>query len=266
MAVEDDALGGELQGRRGTRQGCAPRFFVGITTDTGTAPASTSGLGSRVRRTCRDSHRRATCRERCNRALAASVRRATPRGMRLQRSRPARSGSAHVPARARFGRANSACRARPARTAPPARPSRAGEDPARHRHAVGAATAGRPRRASRWRGRLRGAATRCPSSPPTRAICGLLDVPLHEPIERDGVTVRCFPVSPPRFWGTSPPMARALRDAIPRADVVHLHSLYSLPRQGRRADLRACRRPLRHAAARRPRPLPLPAPPPAPSG
>ena len=55
---------------------------------------------------------------------------------------------------------------------------------------------------------------------------GPLDVPLHEPIERDGVTVRHFPVSPPRFWGTSPPMARALRDAIPRADVVHLHSLY----------------------------------------
>ena len=55
---------------------------------------------------------------------------------------------------------------------------------------------------------------------------GRLDVPLREPVERDGVTIRYFPVSHPRFWGTSAPMARALREAIPRADVVHLHSLY----------------------------------------
>lgn len=55
---------------------------------------------------------------------------------------------------------------------------------------------------------------------------GTLDVPLREPIERDGVTIRHFPVVPPRFWGTSPEMARALRKEIPRADLVHLHSLY----------------------------------------
>ena len=53
-----------------------------------------------------------------------------------------------------------------------------------------------------------------------------LDAPLHEAVDHDGVTVREFPARFPRFWGTSPAMARALREAIPRVDVVHLHSLY----------------------------------------
>lgn len=46
------------------------------------------------------------------------------------------------------------------------------------------------------------------------------------PVAHDGVTIHRYPVRPPRFWGTSPRMARGLREAIPRADVVHLHSLY----------------------------------------
>jgi len=55
---------------------------------------------------------------------------------------------------------------------------------------------------------------------------GRLDVPLGRPVERDGVTIRYFPVEFPRFWATSTPLARALAEAIPRSDVVHLHSLY----------------------------------------
>lgn len=55
---------------------------------------------------------------------------------------------------------------------------------------------------------------------------GRLDVPVDSPVERDGVTIRYFPVHTPRFWGTSWPMARALAAEIPGFDVVHLHSLY----------------------------------------
>lgn len=55
---------------------------------------------------------------------------------------------------------------------------------------------------------------------------GVLDVPVGEPVQRDGVTLRHFPVTFPRFWGTSPEMARALEETIPQVDVVHLHSLY----------------------------------------
>ncbi|MBL6934957.1 MAG: glycosyltransferase [Alphaproteobacteria bacterium] len=53
-----------------------------------------------------------------------------------------------------------------------------------------------------------------------------LDVPTTEPQLRDGVTLRTFQVSRPRFWKPSWPMARALKQAIPKADVVHVHSLY----------------------------------------
>ncbi|MBO6784675.1 MAG: glycosyltransferase, partial [Alphaproteobacteria bacterium] len=55
---------------------------------------------------------------------------------------------------------------------------------------------------------------------------GVLDVPVGDPVERDGVTLRHFPVTAPRFWGTSPAMARALEADIASFDVVHLHSLY----------------------------------------
>lgn len=55
---------------------------------------------------------------------------------------------------------------------------------------------------------------------------GRLDVPLGQPVDRGGVAVHYHPGIRPRFWGTSPALARALRETIPRADVVHLHSLY----------------------------------------
>lgn len=41
-----------------------------------------------------------------------------------------------------------------------------------------------------------------------------------------GVSIESFPVSVPRRWKRSPLLRRALERAIPRADVVHLHSLY----------------------------------------
>lgn len=55
---------------------------------------------------------------------------------------------------------------------------------------------------------------------------GELAVPLYRPVYRDGVEIRYFPIQPPRFWGTSLPLARALRQKIPAVDLVHLHSLY----------------------------------------
>ena len=39
-------------------------------------------------------------------------------------------------------------------------------------------------------------------------------------------TVRVFPQHVPAFFATSFPLQQALREAIPRADIVHLHSLY----------------------------------------
>jgi glycosyltransferase involved in cell wall biosynthesis len=42
----------------------------------------------------------------------------------------------------------------------------------------------------------------------------------------DGVDVHVFPQHAPTLFGTSFPLARALAEAIPTADVVHLHSLY----------------------------------------
>ncbi|MBW7476732.1 glycosyltransferase [Paenibacillus oenotherae] len=53
-----------------------------------------------------------------------------------------------------------------------------------------------------------------------------LDVPLNEPVMRDGVEVRYFPIQNPRFWGTSLPLAEALKADIPKFDVVHTHGLY----------------------------------------
>jgi glycosyltransferase involved in cell wall biosynthesis len=50
--------------------------------------------------------------------------------------------------------------------------------------------------------------------------------PQGEPIMRDGVELRFFRQHAPTALATSFPLARALADAVPRADVVHLHSLY----------------------------------------
>jgi glycosyltransferase involved in cell wall biosynthesis len=45
-------------------------------------------------------------------------------------------------------------------------------------------------------------------------------------VTRDGVETRIFAQQPPRVLATSWPLYRALEQAIPRADVVHIHSLY----------------------------------------
>jgi glycosyltransferase involved in cell wall biosynthesis len=55
---------------------------------------------------------------------------------------------------------------------------------------------------------------------------GILPVPTDGPVWREGVEVRYFPIQPPRFWGTSWPLARALRQAIKGVDLVHVHNLY----------------------------------------
>ncbi|HZE20615.1 MAG TPA: glycosyltransferase, partial [Desulfobaccales bacterium] len=55
---------------------------------------------------------------------------------------------------------------------------------------------------------------------------GELAVPVDRPVWREGVEVRYFPIQTPRFWGTSLPLALALRRKIPASDLVHIHSLY----------------------------------------
>jgi glycosyltransferase involved in cell wall biosynthesis len=58
---------------------------------------------------------------------------------------------------------------------------------------------------------------------------GVQDVPLGVPVEVDGVYHHYFPIRAPRAWATSPALARALRRAVPGADVVHVHSLFLFP-------------------------------------
>jgi len=55
---------------------------------------------------------------------------------------------------------------------------------------------------------------------------GDLTVPLAEPQRIEGVQIRSFPVQWPRGYVFSPPLARALKVAIPQYDLVHIHSLY----------------------------------------
>ena len=56
-----------------------------------------------------------------------------------------------------------------------------------------------------------------------------LDVPLGEPVDRDGVKVWYFPVSFPRRIFYSPAMRDALRERIGQFDFVHLQSTYLWP-------------------------------------
>ena len=53
-----------------------------------------------------------------------------------------------------------------------------------------------------------------------------LSVPTDRVVQHEGVSIRYFPIQHPRFWGTSLPLARALRGKIPDVDVVHIHSIY----------------------------------------
>lgn len=57
---------------------------------------------------------------------------------------------------------------------------------------------------------------------------GVLDVPINIPVLKDGVEIRYFPIQNPRFFGTSFPMARALKKGLKNKDydIVHIHSLY----------------------------------------
>jgi glycosyltransferase involved in cell wall biosynthesis len=55
---------------------------------------------------------------------------------------------------------------------------------------------------------------------------GELPVPVDQPVQREGVEIRYFPIQAPRFWGTSLPLALGLRQKIPASDLVHVHSLY----------------------------------------
>jgi glycosyltransferase involved in cell wall biosynthesis len=56
---------------------------------------------------------------------------------------------------------------------------------------------------------------------------------------RDRVELRIFPQQAPRLLATSWPLARALESAVPKCDIVHLHSLYLFHVW---AAARACRR------------------------
>lgn len=55
---------------------------------------------------------------------------------------------------------------------------------------------------------------------------GVLPAPLDRPVEKNGITIRYFPIQRPRFWGTSLPLAKELGRNIGQYDIVHIHSLY----------------------------------------
>lgn len=57
---------------------------------------------------------------------------------------------------------------------------------------------------------------------------GILDVPLDVPIMKDGIEIRYFPIQNPRFFGTSMPLARTLKQELKsnKYDIVHIHCLY----------------------------------------
>jgi glycosyltransferase involved in cell wall biosynthesis len=58
---------------------------------------------------------------------------------------------------------------------------------------------------------------------------GTLDVPLERPVAMDGITVRYFPVRPPRRLYFAPRLGRAARAGMGTFDVVHLHSVFLWP-------------------------------------
>jgi len=58
---------------------------------------------------------------------------------------------------------------------------------------------------------------------------GVLDVPPGKPVTLGGVRVTYFPVDLSNYYKISRPLAAALKVAIPRYDVVHIHSLYQFP-------------------------------------
>lgn len=55
---------------------------------------------------------------------------------------------------------------------------------------------------------------------------GVLPVLLESPVIDNGVEIRYFPIQPPKFWGTSLPLARAINRDLALYDIVHIHSLY----------------------------------------
>ena len=58
---------------------------------------------------------------------------------------------------------------------------------------------------------------------------GTLDVPLERPVAMDGVTVRYFPVRPPRRLYFAPALGRAAREGVGTFNAVHLHSVFLWP-------------------------------------
>lgn len=58
---------------------------------------------------------------------------------------------------------------------------------------------------------------------------GTLDVPLEQPVAMDGITVRYFPVRPPRRLYFAPGLGRAAREEMRGFDAVHLHSVFLWP-------------------------------------
>lgn len=56
-----------------------------------------------------------------------------------------------------------------------------------------------------------------------------LDVPLQEPVLRDGVAVHYHRVTWPRRLHRAPPLRKAARQLVARHDVVHLHSVFLWP-------------------------------------
>ncbi len=57
----------------------------------------------------------------------------------------------------------------------------------------------------------------------------VMHVPVDRPLERDGYRITYCRPAWPGFWARSHSMIGFLRELIPRADAVHIHSLYLFP-------------------------------------
>lgn len=58
---------------------------------------------------------------------------------------------------------------------------------------------------------------------------GVLDVPLEQPVDIDGVKVRYFPIATPRRLYHAPAMARALDAEIATFDIAHINGMFLWP-------------------------------------
>lgn len=58
---------------------------------------------------------------------------------------------------------------------------------------------------------------------------GRVEVPIHKPVDVDGVKVTYFPVRCPVAYNYAPDMGKAIKKNVSKYDLVHIHSVYLYP-------------------------------------